>query len=148
MKLSQLKSSMTRLAIFKSWQPRKQLTISALVFCCRSAFALYADSEGNNSSKRIEVYALTQNIWEVAKGDTLSRISQQLLSNNPAQREALQQDIIRLYPAAFINDNPSLLIAGKRLKLPVYMKQADSKIDPKTIIVETYSWGNVKRQKD
>ncbi len=111
-------------------------------------FSLYADSDKNISSKRIEVYALMQNSWEVQAGDTLSGITQQLLPNNPSKREPLQQDILQLNPAAFIDGDPSRLIAGKRLGLPTYMKKADSMINPVTMTVETYSWGNIKRKKN
>ena len=126
----------------------KQTVITGLLFCCSGVSALYADSGNNNASKRIEVYALTQNFWDVHAGDTLSEITQHLLPNNPSKREALQLDILRLNPAAFIDGDPALLIAGKRLWLPAYMKQADSKVNPATTTIETYSWGNVKRQKN
>jgi len=102
---------------------------------------------GQQKSKRIEVYSLSQNYWDVQNGDTLSRITHHLLPNNPAKRKALQQDILHLNPNAFIAGQPEKLLAGKRLRLPGYMKQADSKVDPATTTVETYSWGNIKRPK-
>jgi len=102
---------------------------------------------GQQKSKRIEVYSLSQNYWDVRDGDTLSSIAHHLLPNNPAKREALQQDILHLNPHAFSNGLPEKLLAGKRLWLPGYMKQADSKVDPATTTVETYSWGNIKRPK-
>jgi len=98
-------------------------------------------------SKRIEVYSLSQNYWDVQYGDTLSNIAHHLLPNNPAKRDALQQDILQLNPDAFIAGQPEKLQAGKRLWLPGYMKQADSKVDPTKVTVETYSWGNIKRLK-
>ena len=106
----------------------------------------------NNSStvtesKRIEVYSLSQNYWDVQYGDTLGSIAHHLLPNNPLKREALQQDILHLNPKAFINGQPEKLLAGKRLWLPGYIKQADSKTNPSTMDVETYSWGNIKRPK-
>ena len=61
--------------------------------------------------------------------------------------EALKQDIVHLNPQAFINGNPEQLLADKRLWLPGYMKQADSKADPETTTVERYSWGNIKRKR-
>jgi len=126
----------------------KQAAVTILLFCCCAVFSLYADSANNKPSKRIEVYALTQNSWHVQTGDTLSGITQQLLPNNPSKHESLQQDILQLNPAAFVNGDPSLLISGKRLWLPAYMKQADSKVNPKDTTIETFSWGNIKRQKD
>lgn len=110
----------------------------------------------NNSStvtesKRIEVYSLSQNYWDVQYGDTLGGIAHHLLPNNPLKRETLQQDILHLNPEAFINGQAEKLLAGKRLWLPGYMtghrKQADSKTDPTTTDIETYSWGNIKRPK-
>ncbi len=126
----------------------KQTTVTILLFCCCAVFSLYADSANNKPSKRIEVYALTQNSWHVQTGDTLSGITQQLLPNNPSKHESLQQDILQLNPAAFVNGDPSLLISGKRLWLPAYMKQADSKVNHKDTTFVTFSWGNIKRQKD
>ena len=99
------------------------------------------------NSKRIEVYSLSQNYWDVQYGDTLGGIAHHLLPNNPLKREALQQDILHLNPDAFISGQPGKLLAGKRLWLPGYMKQADSRVNPATTTVETYSWGNIKRPK-
>lgn len=99
------------------------------------------------NSKRIEVYSLSQNYWDVQYGDTLGGIAHHLLPNNPMKREALQQDILHLNPGAFIGGNPAGLLAGKRLWLPGYMKQTDSIAAPSTTTVETYSWGNIKRQR-
>lgn len=111
---------------------------------CGIATSLHA---GQTQSKRIEVYSLSQNYWDVQYGDTLNSIAHHLLPNNPAKREALQQDILHLNPKAFIAGQAEKLLAGKRLWLPGYMKQADSKVDPATTTVETYSWGNIKRLK-
>ncbi|NOQ88731.1 MAG: hypothetical protein GQ550_07385, partial [Gammaproteobacteria bacterium] len=91
--------------------------------------------------------SLSQHYWDVQYGDTLGGIAHHLLPNNPMKREALQQDILHLNPNAFINAQPEKLLAGRRLWLPGYMKQADSRADPATTIVETYSWGNIKRPK-
>lgn len=98
-------------------------------------------------SKRIEVYALSQNYWDTQYGDTLSEIVAQLLPNNPSKQSALKLEIVSLNPHAFIEANPTRLLADKRLWLPGYMKQADSKIDPTKATVESYSWGNIKRPK-
>jgi Tfp pilus assembly protein FimV len=113
-----------------------------------SAVSAYDNnSSAVTESKRIEVYSLSQNYWDVQYGDTLGSIAHHLLPNNPLKREALQQDILHLNPQAFINGQPEKLLAGKRLWLPGYMKQADSKTNPSTMDVETYSWGNIKRPK-
>ena len=100
------------------------------------------------ASKRIEVYSLSQNYWDTQYGDTLGDIVHHLLPNNPSKREALMWDILNLNPDAFIEGDPARLLAGKRLQLPGYMKQADTKADPKTTIVERYSWGNIKRPRE
>lgn len=100
------------------------------------------------SSKRIEVYSLSQNYWDTQYGDTLGGIVLHLLPNNPAKHEALKQDIVQLNPQAFIAGDAEKLLANKRLWLPGYMKQADSRIDPATTIVERYSWGNIKRPRE
>lgn len=117
---------------------------------CACPPTLSADTYNNNNSesKRIEVYSLSQNYWDTQLGDTLSDIVHHLLPNNPSKRAALQQDILQLNPNAFIGGDPEKLLAGKRLWLPGYMKQADSIADPATTTVETYSWGNIKRPLD
>jgi len=130
---------------------RQDTTIILLL--CSAMTSLHATPYGNNTdagrekSKRIEVYSLSQNYWDVQHGDTLSSIVHHLLPNNPLKRDALQQDILHLNPGVFINGDPEKLLAGKRLWLPGYMKQADSKVDPATMTIETYSWGNIKRPK-
>ena len=118
-----------------------------LLFTCSNISAARADTE-QSSSRRIEVYALSQSYWDVHNGDTLDEITHYLLPNNPSKREPLKQDILHLNPTAFINGNPAKLLAGKRLWLPGYIKQADSTIDPTATTVETYSWGNIKRPKN
>lgn len=122
-------------------------TIAWFLIC----FVPAAASADNNTAtaqtepKRIEVYSLSQNYWDTRYGDTLGGIVLHLLPNNPAKHNALKQDIVHLNPQAFNNGNPEQLLAGKRLWLPGYMKQADSKVDPATTTVERYSWGNIKR---
>ena len=120
------------------------LTIFLIFSTVNSAFA----DDQQRASKRIEVYELSQNYWDTQYGDTLSQIVYYLLPNNPAKRESLKQDILHLNPGAFPNGNPANLLAGKRLWLPGYAKQADSIADPSETTVETYSWGNIKRPKN
>jgi Tfp pilus assembly protein FimV len=127
------------------------LIISLLM--CTGYSSSYAATYDNSSditpapSKRVNVYALTQNYWDTRQGDTLGEIAAVLLPNNPSKRAALMQDIVQLNPDSFISGNPDKLLAGKRLWMPGYMKQADSKADPVTTTVESYSWGNIKRPK-
>lgn len=116
--------------------------------CLPTLFAgALSAGEPGSTSKRIEVYSLSQNYWDTRPGDTLGNIVHHLLPNNPSKRAALQQDILHMNPKAFIGGNPAKLLAGKRLWLPGYMQQADSAINPTTTIIESYSWGNIKRQK-
>jgi len=119
--------------------------LSSLILCSTS-HVLHADTE-KATSKRIEVYSLSQNYWDTQYGETLGEIVLHLLPNNPSKREDLKQDIIRLNPQAFINSDPAQLLADKRLWMPGYMKQADTRVDPSTTTVENYSWGNIKRPK-
>lgn len=120
-----------------------------LIICCSlvTSYASYVTAEPQ-TSKRIEVYALSQHHWEIQPGDTLGSIVQHLLPNNPTKHAALKKDIVLLNPQAFINGNPELLLAGKRLQLPGYMKQADSIADPARTQVESFSWGNIKRSRN
>lgn len=120
-----------------------------LVICYSlvASHASYATGE-QQTSKRIEVYALSQNHWDIQPGDTLGSIVQHLLPNNPTKHAALKKDIVHLNPQAFINGNPELLLAGKRLHLPGYMKQADSIANPAKTQVESFSWGNIKRARN
>ncbi|MCG6937701.1 MAG: hypothetical protein LJE83_05950 [Gammaproteobacteria bacterium] len=120
----------------------------ALVICGVVMFYANSVEAQQQKSRRIEVYVLSQNYWDTKYGDTLDEIVMQLLPNNPSKREALKQDIIQLNPDAFINNDPAQLLANKRLWMPGYMKQADSRVDPETTIVERYSWGNIKRPKE
>ena len=121
--------------------------IVALFFFFGGFFVTLADTE-TKTSKRIEVYSLSQNYWDIQNGDTLGEIVLHLLPNNPSKHEKLKQDIVLLNPEAFIGGNPERLLAGKRLWLPGYMEQADSKADPDTTVVERYSWANIKRPRD
>ena len=96
-------------------------------------------------SKRIEVYTLAQSYYDTQHGDTLGEIVAELLPNNPGKHESLRQEILGLNPDAFIDNNPDRLLAGKRLRLPGYASEADSRVDPNAYTVEPYSWGNIKR---
>ena len=121
--------------------------IIALLFFCSCFISAHADT-GQQQSRRIEVYSLSQNYWDTQSGDTLGAIALQLLPNNPAKHEQLKQDIVQLNPDAFIGGDPDRLLTNKRLWLPGYMKQADTKADPDNTVVERYSWGNIKRPRD
>jgi len=121
--------------------------IIIILFICCGFITAHAEAE-QTSSRRIEVYSLSQNYWDTQNGDTLSSIVLHLLPNNPAKHETLKQDIVQLNPEAFIGGDPDKLLANRRLWLPGYMKQADTKADADTTIVEHYSWGNIKRPRN
>ena len=117
--------------------------VATILLCTSISSAAIAEQQ----SKRIEVYSLSQNYWDTRYGDTLGEIARHLLPNNPVKRVTLKQDILHLNPQAFTNGDPEQLLADKRLWLPGYMKQADSKVNPGTTTVEKFSWGNIKRQR-
>ena len=119
-----------------------------LIICCSlvASYASYVTAEPQ-TSKRIEVYALSQNHWNIQPGDTLGGIVQHLLPNNPTKHAALKKDNVHLNPKAFIKGNPELLLAGKRLQLAGYMKQADSIDDPAKTQFERFCWDDIKPAK-
>ncbi len=124
------------------------IKVITLSMCGVFVLSYAGGAVAEQQSRRIEVYSLSQNYWDTQYGDTLDEIVTQLLPNNTFKRETLKRDIVRLNPDAFIKNNPEQLLANKRLWMPGYMKQADSKVNPATTIVESYSWGNIKRPKD
>ena len=98
-------------------------------------------------SRRVEVYPVTQQYWDIAEGDTLSGITAKLLPNNPAMQLRLADDLVRLNSKAFIDNNKDLILAGTRLWLPGKMTKADSKVNKDKYDVKTFSWGNIKTPK-
>ncbi len=121
------------------------LPLSVTVLCGSLVCVPALAGEHTGVSKRIEVYDVSQQYYDTRYGDTLSEILWQLLPNNPGKHAALQQEIIRLNPQAFINGNPDRLLAGKRLYLPGYLQKPDNRVDSGRYIIESYSWGNIKR---
>jgi len=117
---------------------------TTLMLIASSQSIVCADTRSSHST-RIEVYSLSQNYWDTQYGDTLSEIVLHLLPNNPAKYEALKKDIVKLNPTAFVAGDAEKLLANKRLWMPGYMKQADTKVNPATTRVESFSWGNIKR---
>jgi Tfp pilus assembly protein FimV len=119
----------------------KNTLIFTLLGCLMAAPLAFADS------KRIEVYALSQNYWDTQSGETLGEIATQLLPNNPGMRQKLMDDIVSQNPHAFQDGNPDLMQANTRLWLSNGLSQTDSKADPARTQVESFSWGNIKRPK-
>ena len=98
-------------------------------------------------SKRVEVYLLGQHSWGIQSGDTLGGIAGQLLTQNPGRRPKPMADINHQNPDAFQDNDPDYMKANTRLWLPNRLAKTDSKADPRTTQVESFSWGNIKRPK-
>jgi len=126
----------------------KGLLLLSSFFCA----ALYAnENRAYNGSKRIEVYSISQNFWDVKPGETLGEIVIKLLPHNPAKRESLALKILSLNPDAFSGGNPDKLRANIRLWLPNSTLGSTLGIEHKTrnglYEVKSFSWGQVYRTK-
>lgn len=115
--------------------------VCLLLLALSSATCASAGSTGE--AKRIEVYPLSQNFYDVEAGDSLQQIVLQLLPNQPAQRAQLMQDIVQLNPTAFIRQNPDRLKAGVRLWLPNNPPQSAPQLQSRNLHIESFSWGQV-----
>ena len=107
-------------------------------------FGAFAHAE----SKRVEVYSLSQQYWDVQVGDTLGEIADALLPANREKQAALMQDIVQLNPDAFINGDPNRVLANHRLWLPnTIQTPVSDNTSPASseTTVERFSWGSVKR---
>lgn len=93
--------------------------------------------------KRVEVYSISQNFWDVTPGETLGDIVKQLLPDNPGLREKLLYQIVELNPDAFSQSNPDNLKANVRLWLPNNAPAMRQIKDKKIFSVKSYSWGQV-----
>jgi Tfp pilus assembly protein FimV len=96
------------------------------------------------TSKRVEVYSLTRQYWDVRPGDTLSGIAAELLPGDVRRQQQLQRDLVRLNPHAFIDGDPALLIARQRLWLPNVVTRPVGTNQPNADI-ERFGWGYIKR---
>lgn len=99
------------------------------------------------NSKRIEVYAISQNYWDVTPGETLGDIVKQLLPDNPSMRSTLQHNIVKLNPNAFSQSNPDNLKANVRLWLPNNASAMRRSVDKNKYKTESFNWGQVHRPK-
>lgn len=112
-----------------------KIVLCLFLFLSTNAFA---------SGKRVDVYDKAQTYREVKSGDSLSEICREL---QPAgKQKACQQEILEKNPAAFINQDPNRLLAGKRLWLPGSYRPV-SKLDHSKYTVKTFSWGSIKTPK-
>ncbi|MBN1379262.1 MAG: hypothetical protein JXA04_08495 [Gammaproteobacteria bacterium] len=104
---------------------------------------------GGNSlaeSKRVHVYQLPQQTWDVRPGDTLSGISAALLPGSRADQRELMQSILEINPDAFINRNPNRLRAYVRLVLPGEVETYSVSAEDSTTHVQQFNWGSIQRR--
>ena len=97
-------------------------------------------------SKRIEVYPLSQQYWDVKTGDTLGEIVDALMPRNRYLKVKLMRDIMAMNPEVFPDGSPHLMLANKRLWLPNAVQQRDPVPDNYGFIVESYQWGSIRRK--
>ena len=99
-------------------------------------------------SRRIEVYPLSQNYWDIKAGDTLGEIVKTLLPGNPYLQDKLMRDILSLNPDVFPGGNPNYMLANKRLWLPNAVKQPNDSINSSVYTVESFQWGSIKTRNE
>ena len=99
-------------------------------------------------SIRIEVYPLTQQYWDVKKGDTLGEIVDTLMPRNPYLQRQLMRDILSMNPHVFPDGNPHMMLANTRLWLPNAAKQPDAAENGADYHIESFQWGNIKRRNE
>lgn len=102
----------------------------------------------SGTSKRVEVYAISQNYWDVKPGETLGEIVTQLLPDNPSMRRTLLHEIVKLNPDAFSQSNPDNLKSNIRLWLPNNAAAMRNTVDKSKYDVQSFSWGQVYKPKD
>ena len=100
-----------------------------------------------DQSKRVEVYSISQNFWDVTPGETLGNIVKQLLPDNPGLRNKFQAEIVALNPNAFSKSNPDNLKANVRLWLPNNASAMQQVKDKNKYEVKSFSWGQVYKPK-
>jgi hypothetical protein len=98
------------------------------------------------ASRRVEVYSLSREYWDVRPGETLSSIAAELLPGDARRQQQLQRDIMHLNPHAFIAGRPSGLIARQRLWLPNAVTRPVVPVyNQPNIEIERFNWGYIKR---
>lgn len=104
------------------------------------------DIQTSSTSRRIQVYSVSQNFWDVKSGETLSGIMKKLLPDNPAIHDSLSQQILDLNPEAFIQSDANKLKANTRLWLPNAIpltptKYTRDKYTRDKYEIRSFSWG-------
>ena len=119
--------------------------VSCLFISATLCTELIADTSQN--SKRIEVYSISQNFWDVRQGDSLSGIVLQLIPENKSKRKKLFNEILKLNPHAFIQNNPDNLKTNVRLWLPNGSAVRNIPDKSKKYDIKSFDWGQVYRVK-
>ncbi len=104
---------------------------------------LFSTAPAHAASKRVYIYSLSQQYWDVRPGETLAYIASALLPGEPKHRQQLMQDILQLNPAAFIENDPDRLLANTRLWLPNAITKPIS--EQRDIEIQRFEWGYIKR---
>jgi hypothetical protein len=101
------------------------------------------------AGKRVYVFQLPQQYWDVVKGDSLSAIAAKLLPAEPDKHHALMQAIYVMNPNAFIGGNRDRLRSDIRLWLPGSGLQTHGRHSstPEDTSTTDFSWGNIKKQR-
>ena len=119
----------------------KPLLLVTLHIAVLSGFGITQTSA--SQPKRVDVYSINQNFWDVTPGETLGEIVKQLLPDNPGLREKLLYQIVELNPDAFSQSNPDNLKANARLWLPNNSTAMQQVKDKNKYEVKSFSWGQV-----
>lgn len=114
------------------------LFLTSLLILCSS----HAAAE----SKRVYVYHLPQQVWDVRPGDTLSGIAAALLPSSRQQQQSLMQAIVEINPDAFINQNPNRLRANIRLVLPGDVQTYSVTPEDANTRIQHFSWGSIQKR--
>jgi hypothetical protein len=109
-----------------------------------TALCLVLSAQAVAESKRVHVYPLTQDYWDVQPGETMGDIAVTLLPESSRHRQSLINEIVRLNPDAFINGDPGRLLANRRLWLPNIITRP---VPTRNTEIRQFDWGFIKRQK-
>lgn len=123
------------------------LAHALLPACLVCTESLADNSRTADISKRIEVYSISQNYWDVIPGETLGEIVKQLLPDNQAKRDALLQQIVSLNPHAFADNQADKLRANVRLWLPNHSPIIRNSRNTKLYESQSFSWGQTYKAK-
>lgn len=110
------------------------------VLLCAACFA-----QAQAASKRVHVYPVNQQYWDVRPGETLGQIAQALLPASGQHRQRLMHDILRLNPDAFIDGDPDRLLANTRLWLPNTNTAVATPLSNQNAEIREFDWGYIKR---